>query len=96
MSRSSGRWRPKWHGLGATQLFDAAIVAWLKVWPASNTTRAAGRCAASCIVWRRPKPSVTSAFFVQLELHGLTKLGPNPLDILKRSITGYVQSSEIL
>jgi LPS-assembly protein len=37
----------------------------------------------------------TSAFFLQLELRGLTKLGPNPLDVLKRSITGYVQSSEI-
>jgi LPS-assembly protein len=37
----------------------------------------------------------TSAFFLQLELRGLTKLGPNPLDVLKRSITGYAQSSEI-
>ena len=39
--------------------------------------------------------SATSAFFLQLELRGLTKLGPNPLDVLKRSITGYAQSSEI-
>jgi LPS-assembly protein len=38
--------------------------------------------------------TATSAFFLQLELRGLTKLGPNPLDILKRSITGYAQSSE--
>jgi LPS-assembly protein len=39
--------------------------------------------------------TATNAFFLQLELRGLTKLGPNPLDILKRSITGYAQSSEI-
>lgn len=39
--------------------------------------------------------TATSAFFLQLELRGLTKLGPNPLDVLKRSITGYAQSSEI-
>jgi LPS-assembly protein len=35
----------------------------------------------------------SNAVFLQLELHGLTKLGPNPLDVLKRSITGYVPSS---
>jgi len=39
--------------------------------------------------------TATSAFFLQLELRGLTKLGPNPLDVLKRSITGYAQTSEI-
>lgn len=38
--------------------------------------------------------TATSSFFMQLELRGLTKLGPNPLDVLKRSITGYAQSSE--
>ncbi len=38
----------------------------------------------------------TSAFFLQLELRGLTKLGPNPHDVLKRSISGYVQSSEFI
>jgi len=36
-----------------------------------------------------------NAFFLQLELRGLTKLGPNPLDILKRSISGYAKSDEI-
>ncbi|MBI5331761.1 MAG: LPS-assembly protein LptD [Betaproteobacteria bacterium] len=37
----------------------------------------------------------TNTFFVQLELRGLTKLGSNPLDVLKRSISGYVKSDEI-
>lgn len=35
------------------------------------------------------------AFFLQLELRGLTQLGPNPLDVLKRSITGYTKSDEV-
>ena len=36
----------------------------------------------------------SNAFFLQLELRGLTKLGPNPLDILTRSISGYAKSDE--
>lgn len=36
----------------------------------------------------------SNAFFLQLELHGLTALGPNPLDVLKRSITGYTKHDE--
>lgn len=31
----------------------------------------------------------SSALFVQLELNGLTRIGSNPLDILKRNIPGY-------
>ncbi|MGQ9861120.1 MAG: LPS-assembly protein LptD [Thiobacillaceae bacterium] len=38
--------------------------------------------------------NVSDAFFLQLELRGLTALGPNPLDVLKRSITGYAKSDE--
>ena len=38
--------------------------------------------------------TATSAFFLQLELRGLTKLGPNPLEVLKRSISGYAKSDE--
>jgi LPS-assembly protein len=37
----------------------------------------------------------TQTFFLQLELHGLTQLGPNPLEALQRSITGYTKSDEI-
>lgn len=36
----------------------------------------------------------SNAFFLQLELRGLTKLGPDPLDILKRSISGYAKTDE--
>ena len=35
-----------------------------------------------------------NAFFIQLELRDLTKLGPNPLELLKRSIPGYAKSDE--
>ncbi|NTV95952.1 MAG: LPS-assembly protein LptD [Thiobacillus sp.] len=37
----------------------------------------------------------SNAFFLQLELQGLTQLGPNPLEVLKRSITGYTKSDEL-
>jgi len=39
--------------------------------------------------------TATTAFFLQLELRGLTQLGPNPLDVLKRNISGYVKSDDI-
>jgi LPS-assembly protein len=35
------------------------------------------------------------AFYLQLELRGLTKIGVSPLDLLQRSITGYRKSDEI-
>ena len=31
----------------------------------------------------------TTAFFIQLELNGLSKLGSNPLEVLKKNISGY-------
>ena len=37
----------------------------------------------------------SNAFYLQLELRGLTRLGVNPLDVLERSITGYTKSDEI-
>ncbi len=35
------------------------------------------------------------AFFFQLELGGFSKIGSNPLEIIKRNIPGYISSSEI-
>jgi LPS-assembly protein len=35
------------------------------------------------------------AFFFQLELGGLSSIGTNPLDVLKRSISGYTSSDMI-
>jgi LPS-assembly protein len=35
------------------------------------------------------------AFFFQLELGGLSKIGSNPLEIIKRNIPGYVTTGEI-
>jgi LPS-assembly protein len=37
----------------------------------------------------------SNIFFLQLELRGLTRLGPNPLDVLKHSIPGYTKSDEL-
>jgi LPS-assembly protein len=38
--------------------------------------------------------STTNAFFLQLELNGLARVGSNPLDVLKRNISGYNQLYE--
>ena len=37
----------------------------------------------------------SDSIFVQLELNGLSRLGPNPLDILRQNISGYTKSDEI-
>jgi LPS-assembly protein len=38
---------------------------------------------------------VSTSFFVQLELNGLSRLGNNPLEALKQNIPGYQKSQEI-
>ena len=35
-----------------------------------------------------------NAFFVQLELNGLTNIGANPLELLRQSIPGYTKINE--
>jgi len=35
--------------------------------------------------------SATSAFFVELELNGVTRVGSNPLEVLRRNISGYTR-----
>ncbi len=57
---------------------------------------------AGCWMWRgvaqrlvTATGETSNAFYLQLELDGLTALGPNPLDVLKRNISGYLKSDEI-
>ena len=38
----------------------------------------------------------TDAFFIQLELSGMGRIGANPLDVLKQSVPGYRTSNDIL
>lgn len=38
----------------------------------------------------------TDAFFLQLELNGMGRLGANPLDVLKHSVPGYRTTNEFL
>jgi LPS-assembly protein len=33
----------------------------------------------------------STSFFLQLELNGVSRLGTNPLDVLKSNIAGYVR-----
>jgi len=39
--------------------------------------------------------SSSNSFFIQLELNGIGRLGSNPLDVLKQSISGYVNTNEL-
>jgi len=37
-----------------------------------------------------------TSFFIQLELNGLARVGPSPLDLLRRSVPGYVSANDPL
>ena len=37
----------------------------------------------------------SNSFFIQLELNGIGRLGSNPLDVLKQSIAGYVNTNDL-
>jgi len=37
-----------------------------------------------------------TSFFIQLELNGLARVGPSPLDLLRRSLPGYVSANDPL
>lgn len=85
--------QPKWHGLGRLNYSfrDSRMVEGL-----AGFEYNAGCWSLRGVLQRlaTSETSTTNAFFLQLELHGLAKLGPNPLDVLKRSISGYVPSSK--
>jgi LPS-assembly protein len=56
-----------------------------------------GGCWASRVVIHQlttATAEVSNAFFLQLELNGVSQIGPNPLDILKQNIIGYTKSNE--
>lgn len=91
----SAQWplAPKWYGMGRLNysLQDSRLVEGL-----AGVEYNAGCWSLRGVVQRlaTTENAVSNAFFLQLELRGLTKLGPNPLDILKRSISGYAKSDE--
>jgi LPS-assembly protein len=84
---------PRWYGLGRLNysIHDSRLVEGL-----AGLEYNAGCWSLRGVVQRlaTTESAVSNAFFLQLELRGLTKLGPNPLDILKRSISGYAKSDE--
>ncbi len=91
----SAQWplAPKWYGLGRINysMLDSRLVEGLV-----GVEYNAGCWSLRSVIQRlrTTENTVSNAFFLQLELRGLTKLGPNPLDILKRSISGYAKSDE--
>ena len=91
----SAQWplAPRWYGMGRLNysVQDSRLVEGL-----AGFEYNAGCWSLRGVVQRLATTQNTesNAFFLQLELRGLTKLGPNPLDILKRSISGYAKSDE--
>ena len=91
----SAQWplAPRWYGLGRLNysIHDSRLVEGL-----AGVEYNAGCWSLRGVVQRlaTTENAVSNAFFLQLELRGLTKLGPNPLDVLKRSISGYAKSDE--
>jgi LPS-assembly protein len=85
---------PRWHGLGRLNysVRDSRLVEGL-----AGFEYNAGCWSLRAVMQRLATTETTAnnAFFLQLELRGLTRLGPNPLEVLQRNISGYVQSSEI-
>ncbi len=86
--------KPRWHSLGRINYSfrDSTLVEGLLGFEYN----------AGCWMWRgvaqrlvTATGETSNAFYLQLELDGLTGFGPNPLDILKRNISGYLKSDEI-
>lgn len=91
----SAQWplAPKWYGLGRLNysLRDNRLVEGL-----AGFEYNAGCWSLRGVLQRlaTTEEKASHAFYLQLELRGLTKLGPNPLDVLSRSIAGYAKSDE--
>lgn len=86
--------RSKWYSLGRINysLYDHRLVEGLMGFEYN-----AGCWTVRGVVQKLATSSITSTtmFFLQLELRGLTRLGPNPLDVLKNSIPGYTKSDDL-
>ncbi len=85
--------KPKWYGLGRINysLRESRLVEGL-----AGFEYNAGCWTLRAVAQRltTTEEKATNAFFLQLELKGLTALGPNPLDVLKRNIIGYRKSDD--
>jgi len=92
----SAQWplAPKWYGVGRLNysLQDSRLVEGL-----AGLEYNAGCWSLRGVLQRlvTSEEKSSNAFYLQLELRGLTKLGPNPLDVLSRSISGYAKSDEL-
>ncbi len=92
----SGQWPigARWYGLGRLNysLRDRKVVEGLAGLEYNKD------CWALRLVAHRlatAQQQVSTSFFVQLELNGLSRLGNNPLEALKQNIPGYMKSQEI-
>ena len=92
----SGQWpiSARWYGLGRFNysLRDRKVVEGLAGLEYNKD------CWALRLVAHRlatAEQQVSTSFFLQLELNGLSRLGNNPLEALKQNIPGYMKSQEI-
>lgn len=92
----SAQWplAPRWYGL---MRYNYSFVDGRVVEGLAGLEYNAGCWAARGVLQRIATATGTSSnsFFIQLELNGIGRLGSNPLDVLKQSISGYVNTNEL-
>ncbi|BBP02897.1 LPS-assembly protein LptD [Sulfuriferula plumbiphila] len=92
----SAQWplAPRWYGL---MRYNYSFVDGRLVEGLAGLEYNAGCWAARGVLQRIATATGTSSnsFFIQLELNGIGRLGSNPLDVLKQSISGYVNTNEL-
>jgi len=92
----SAQWplAPRWYGL---MRYNYSFVDGRLVQGLAGLEYNAGCWAMRGVVQRIATATGTfsNSFFIQLELNGIGRLGSNPLDVLKQSISGYVNTNEL-
>lgn len=85
---------PRWYGL---MRYNYSFVDGRVVEGLAGLEYNAGCWAARGVLQRIATATGTfsNSFFIQLELNGIGRLGSNPLDVLKQSISGYVNTNEL-
>jgi len=91
----SAQWplAPGWHGVGR---YNYSLREHRLIETVAGVERDAGCWVARFVVQRFATTTggTNTSFFVQLELNGFSRVGSNPLELLKRSIPGYGQINQ--
>ena len=91
----SAQWplAPGWHGVGR---YNYSLLEHRLIETVAGVERDAGCWVARFVVQRFATTTggTNTSFFVQLELNGFSRIGSNPLEMLKRNIPGYGQINQ--